>query len=234
MDDLTPTLRAIRGFAPGDASATPILTDAQRELLAGMATRVEVPPRVTIYREGTPADHLFVIGSGLVKTFRDLPSGRRRIVAFWYPGDVFGLGERGKYAYSVQTVTPSTLYRIPRAPLKEALLKDGHLQFQFLIKVTHEFRQAQHQKIALMRRDAVGKVATFFSMLEEQARDTALGDDIAVPMSRSDIANFLGLSAEAVSRATRELVRRRLVAIPDLHSVRILDRVRFELLVSKI
>jgi CRP/FNR family transcriptional regulator, anaerobic regulatory protein len=234
MEDLTPSLRAIRGFAPGDASAKPILTETQRKQLAALATRVEVRPRVTVYREGAPAEHLFVIGSGLVKTFRDLPSGRRRIVAFWYPGDIFGLAERGKYAYTVHAVTASTLYRIPRAPLKELLLRDGHLQFQFLIKVTHEFRQAQHQKIALMRRDAVGKVATFFSMLEQQARDTAVGDDIAVPMSRSDIANFLGLSPEAVSRATRELVRRRLVAIPDLHSVRILDRARFALLVSKI
>jgi CRP-like cAMP-binding protein len=234
MDDLTPSLRAIRGFAPGDASATPILTDAQREQLAALATRMDVRPRVIIYREGSPADHLFVIGSGLVKTFRDLQSGKRRIVAFWHPGDVFGLAERGKYAYTVQAVTVATLYRIPRAPLKEALLKDGHLQFQFLIKVTHEFREAQRHKIALMRRDAVGKVATFFSMLEQHRGDTAVADEIAIPMSRSDIANFLGLSAEAVSRATRELVRRRLVAIPDLRTVRILDRERFALLVSKI
>jgi CRP/FNR family transcriptional regulator len=233
MEDLPPSLRAIRGFAPGDVSAEPILTEAQRAKLATLATRLEVTPRVTLYREGTPADHLFVVGSGMVKTFRDLPSGKRRIVAFWYQGDIFGLAERGKYVYTAQTITASTLYRIPRAPLKDALLKDGHLQFQFLLKVTHEFREAQRQKIALMRRDAVGKVATFFSMLEQQIGEPTATDDIAVPMSRSDIANFLGLSAEAVSRATRELVRRRIVAIPDLHNVRILDRARFALLVSR-
>jgi len=233
MEDLTPSLRAISGCAPGDASAQPILTDAQREQLAALATRVDVRPRVIVYREGTPAEHLFVIGAGMVKTFRDLPSGKRRIVAFWYPGDVFGLAERGKYAYTVQAITATTLYRIPRAPLKDALLRDGHLQFKFLIKVTHEFREAQRQKISFMRRDAVGKVATFFSMLEQQLGDATVPDDITVPMSRSDIANFLGLSAEAVSRATHELIRRRIVAIPDLHTVRILDRTRFALLVSK-
>jgi CRP-like cAMP-binding protein len=233
MEELTPSLRAMRGFAPDDVAARPILTEAQREQLAALATRVELRPRVTIYRAGTPSEHVFVIGAGVVKTFRDLPSGKRRIVAFWHPGDVFGLAERGKYSYSAQAVTAVALHRIPRAPLKDALLKDGQLQFQFLVKVTHAFREAQRQKIALMRRDALGKVATFFHMLEQQAGDAATGDRIVVPMSRADIANFLGLSAEAVSRATRELERRRIVAIPDLHTIEILDRTRFALVVSK-
>ena len=233
MENLTPSLRAIRAFTPDDASARPILTDAQREQLAAMAMRVELAPRVTIYRSGIAAEHIFVIGSGYVKTFRDLPSGKRRIVGFWQSGDVFGLAERGKYVYSAQTITDVALHRIPVAPLKDALLKDSQLQFQFLVKVMHAFREAQRQKIALMRRDAIGKVATFFSMLEQKAGDTEGEDRIEVPMRRADIANYLGLSAEAVSRATRELVRRRIVAFPDLHTVQVLDRTRFALLVAK-
>ena len=232
--DLTPSLRAIPGFAPGDASATPLLTDAQREQLAALATRLELQPRATIFREGTPAAHVFINSSGVVKSFRDLPSGKRRITSFWFSGDVFGLAERGKFVYTTQAVTAVTLYRIPVNELKSALLEDGHLQFQFLVKVTHEFREVQRQKVALTRRDAVGKVATLFSMLERQAGDIGVADTVAVPMTRSDIADFLGLSPEAVSRATRELTRRRLVAIPDRHTVRILDRTRFDLLVSKI
>ena len=232
--DLIPSLRAIPGFAPGDATATPLLTDAQREQLAALATRLELQPRATIFREGTPAEHVFINSSGVVKSFRDLASGKRRIVWFWFSGDVFGLAERGKFVYTTQAVTAVTLYRIPVNELKPALLKDGHLQFQFLVKVTHELREVQRQKVALTRRDAVGKVATLFSMLERQAGDIGVADTVAVPMTRSDIADFLGLSPEAVSRATRELTRRRLVAIPDRHTVRILDRTRFDLLVSKI
>jgi CRP/FNR family transcriptional regulator, anaerobic regulatory protein len=71
-------------------------------------------------------------------------------------------------------------------------------------------------------------------MLERQAGDVGVADTVTVPMTRSDIADFLGLSPEAVSRAIRELTRRLLVAIPDRHTVRILDRTRFDLLVSKI
>jgi CRP-like cAMP-binding protein len=232
---LTPSLRAIPGYAPGDQQAKPILTKAQRARVAALATRVDLGPRAIVFRAGTPAEYVFVNGSGVIKAFSDLPSGKQRIVAFWFPGDLFGLAEQGKFVYSTQTVSAVTLYRIPAASLRQALLKDGRLQFQFLLKITHEYRKVQRQKVALTRRDAVGKVATFFGFLEQQADGTNVAaDTIAVPMGRADIASFLGLSAEAVSRATRELQRRRLVAFPDPHTVRILDRVRFQLLVAKI
>jgi Crp-like helix-turn-helix domain len=127
-----------------------------------------------------------------------------------FRGTLFGLAERGKFVYTTQAVTAVTLYRIPVNELKPALLEDGHLQFQFLVKATHEFREVQRQKVALTRRDAVGKVATLFSMLERQAGDVGVADTVAVPVTRSDIADFLGPSPEAVSRATREITRRRL------------------------
>ncbi len=218
----------------GNTIAPPVLTDAQREQLAALATRLELGPRTTIYREGMPAEHLFVIGSGIVKTFRDLPSGARHIAAFWFARDLFGMADAGKYAYSTQTVTAVTLHRIPVDTLTEALLDDGRLQFQFLLKVAQEIREAQRMRVALTRRDAPGKVAAFFDMLEREAGATDAGTEIAVPMTRSDIAGFLGLSPEAVSRATRELERRRLVAIPNRQTVRILDRARFERLLARI
>ncbi len=228
------SLRAINGLALGDAGPAPLLTDAQREQLRALATVLEIRPRGIVYREGAPAGHIFIGGSGIVKIYRDLPSGKRRIVTFWTSGDIFGLAEKGKFVCTAQAVTPVTLHRIPMDALKQTFLEDGSIQFQFLIKVTQEYREIQRQKIALTRRDAIGKVATFLDMLQRQVGDGTRADSIAVPMTRSDIANFLGLSLEAVSRATRELTRRRLVAIPDRYTVRILDRTRFDQLVSKI
>jgi signal transduction histidine kinase len=107
----------------------------------------------------------------VVKAFRDLPSGRRRVAAFLFPEDVFGLVENGRYLNTTQTVTAVTLYRIPIDELERLFLHDGHLQFQFLCEVTHELRQVQRQAIALTRRDAVGRVAMFFSMLEQLVTD---------------------------------------------------------------
>jgi CRP/FNR family transcriptional regulator len=216
----------------GNAIAPPALTDAQRDQLSALATNVELGPRAPIYREGALAEHVFIIGSGIVKTFRDLPSGARHVAAFWFARDLFGMADAGKYVYSTEAVTAVTLHRIPVDALMEVLLGDGRLQFQFFLKVVHEFREAQRMRVALARRDAPGKVAAFLDMLERQAGTT--DREIAVPMTRSDIAGFLGLSPEAVSRATRELIRRRLVAIPDRHTVRVLDRARFDRLVAKL
>ncbi len=156
---------------PGTLAAAPLLTDAQREQLRALATVLEIRPRGIVYREGAPAGHIFIGSSGIVKIYRDLPSGKRRIVTFWTSGDIFGLAEKGKFVCTAQAVTPVTLHRIPMDALKQTFLEDGSLQFQFLIKVTQEYREIQRQKIALTRRDAIGKVATFLDMLERQAGD---------------------------------------------------------------
>jgi CRP/FNR family transcriptional regulator len=130
-------------------------------------------------------------------------------------------------------VTPVTLYRIRREALERALLEDALLQFQFLAKITYELREAQRQQLLLIRKDAIGRVAMFLKTLERQGRGSG-SDVIDVPMSRSDIANYLGITLEAVSRATRKLTAMGIVTLPDRHEARILDRARFEELVARI
>src|SRR4029453_9055223 len=137
----------------------------------------------------------------------------------------FGLAEDGRYLYTTTAVTSVTLYRIRRDELKRTLLEDAHLQFQFLAKVTHELREAQRQKLLLVRKDAIGRVAMFLKTLERQGR---VGEAIDVPMSPSDIANYLVITLEAVSRATRKLHAMGIVTLPDRHTARVLDRPRFE------
>ena len=187
-----------------------------------------------VYREDTPAGWVFIIANGVVKSFRDLPSGKRRIAAFLFAEDIFGLAENGQYVNTAQAVTEVRLYRIPIDALERLFIYDGDLQLQFLCKVTHALRQSQRQKIVLTRRDAVGRVAMFLSMLEHRPAGAGVTPTINVPMSRSDIASYLGLSLEAVSRATATLARRRTVAFLDRHTVRILDRCRFKQIVDDV
>ncbi len=95
--------------------------------------------------------------------------------------------------------------------------------------MTHELREAQRQTIAVGRRDAVGKVAMFFRQLQQtSACERHASRDIDMPMSRSDIASYLGLSLESVSRASRALERRGIVSFPGRHVVRIVDPVQFD------
>ena len=229
-----------RPFAPSrsgsgsGAKPARILTAAQRQQLASIATRIRLRPRTVVYRQDAAAGWVFIVASGVVKSFRELPSGRRRIATFLFPEDVFGLAENGRYVNTAQAVTDVRLYRIPFDSLERLLLEDSHLQLQFLCKVTHVLRQAQRQKIVLTRRDAVGRVAMFLSMLERRAPDAEVTSTIGVPMSRSDVASYLGLSLEAVSRATAALTRRHTIAFVDRHTVRIVDRGRFDELVADV
>jgi CRP-like cAMP-binding protein len=121
--------------------------------------------------------------------------------------------------------------------LKDLLLRDADLQFRFLCKVTHQLREAQRHTISVTRHTAVGKFAMFLKMLErdEHWRDESTAPrSLMVPMTRVDIADYLGLSPEAVSRCTSRLVRRGIVAFPDRHHCRILNPVELDRLATAV
>ena len=220
----TPTLRAIPFLKTGVDTEAALLTERQREELARIGLRIRLPARMSIYREDSPAESIFVVVEGVVKSSRELPSGRRNIVTFLFARDLFGLAENGRYVNSTQAVTPVTLYRLPLADLTVLLKRDADMQFQFLVKITHELREAQRRAIAINRRDAAGRVAMFVMLMAKHADRTAGGMGlIPLPMTRSDIAGFLGLSLESVSRAAAELERRRLIKFEGRCAARILD-----------
>jgi CRP/FNR family transcriptional regulator len=204
------TLRAIPFFESATGNATTrLLTPREREDLTRIAMRLRLPARMALYRENAQAKWIFVITQGVVKVFRDLPSGKRRVLAFLFAGDMFGLAEGGRYVNSAQTITPGTLYRLPVDELMEVLRHDAKLEFQVLCKLTHEVREAQQRGMILSRRDAAGRVAMFLRCLQKSAHTPGSHHDtISLPMTRSDIADYLALSLEAVSRACADLERR--------------------------
>jgi CRP-like cAMP-binding protein len=220
-----PPLRLVRPSAD-PASSGELLTARQRRQLSAIATIVRLPARRTLFRENAPATAIFVCTDGVVKAFRELPSGKRRVAAFLFPGDLLGLAEKGRYVNTTRTVTPAVFHRIQRDELIAMLKGDADLQFHVLCKVTHELRKAQRHAIVLGRREAIGRVAMFLMMLEERTQRGARTPLIPVAMSRTDIADYLALSLEAVSRATSELARRGIVEFPDRYTARVLDRDR--------
>jgi CRP-like cAMP-binding protein len=212
-------------FLPSLKGSEPLLTDRQREQLRQLSSRLRLPARMTVYEADSQARWLFLNAQGAVKSFRDLPSGKRRVAAFLFPGDIFGLAEDGRYVNSAQAITPVTLYRLPLDALTEVLRRDPELQLAFLCKVTHELRKSQRRAIAIGRRDAAGRLAMFLVMLRDHLGWPASDpDNIPLVMSRADIADFLALSAEAMSRASADLERRKLVQFEGRRLVRVIDR----------
>jgi CRP-like cAMP-binding protein len=222
---LRPMLRAA-SFGSGATTLAQILTAKQQLELGSISTEIAFNRGVRIYEAGSPADFIFIVKEGVVKAFQDLPTGSERVLTFLFAGDVCGLAQDGRYVNSVKALTPTICFRIPIGALTDMFLGDSELELQFLIKVAHELREAQRQQIILTRQQAHARVAMFLRML--QLRDGKESPRIELAMSRRDIARYLGLSDEAVSRAAARLNREGIVAFPGRHVAQILDRSRFE------
>ena len=221
-----PSLRAIP-FLKITPDTSVKLTARQREQLLQIGVRLRLPARAVIYREGAASDCVYVVADGTVKSYRHLPSGRRALCAFLFSRDLFGLSEDGRYVNTAQAVSDVTLYRLPIEQLAHLLRQDGDLQFQFLSKVTHELRESHRRTILVGRRDAAGRLAMFLVLMAARlAPGTVDTGEIPLPMSRADIADFLGLSVESVSRAAAELERREIAVLEGRHRARIIDRAK--------
>jgi CRP/FNR family transcriptional regulator len=229
-----PTIRAGGLFGPSTGTpVTQLLTDRQRQQLASVASVLRLTRRSLLYRADDPANSVWFIGSGVVKSYRELANGKRQIMAFLFASDVFGLAENGCYVNTTRAVTDVILYRIPAVQLTEILKRDPELEFQFLCKVVHELRELQRRAIAVARRDAAGRLAKFLSILSRSQAGPDIPDGVIdVPMSRTDIAEFLNLTPEAISRAIAQLARDGIVSFPNRQSARILDAAAFDRLVS--
>lgn len=233
--ELGPFLRAAPFDHITEGVAGRMLTPRQRQELESLSTLVTVNARGTVYRAQTHAAAVYICREGALKSFRELPSGKRRVMAFLFARDLFGLSERGRYVNTVQALTRTVCYRIPIEPLKAVLRKDAELEFQFLCKIVHELRAVQYHTVMIGRRSAAGRVAMFLTMLEKNlVPDPAKRSTIPLPMSRSDMAEYLGLSLEAVSRACTQLQADRLIAFDNARFVRVVDRAGLDRLAADV
>jgi CRP/FNR family transcriptional regulator len=218
----------------GRGNPADLLTPAQRAHLLGFATRLTLPPRKTIYREGDEARWVFFVAEGAVKACRHLPSGRRRVLAFLFTGDLVGLSRGGRYVNAVQTLSRSVLYRLPREPLLHTLQHDPGLEFHFLCKVIHELRDRERRSLIVGRRDAAGRVAMFLAALAERVPTPAPQVSLSLPMTRTDIADYLAMTPEAVSRSLSRLERDEMIRVEGRHEVHVLSWKRLRALADRL
>ena len=198
------------------------------EALAHSSRRLILPPGSTMVEEGQSAESFFNITRGTVKLFKSLPDGRRQITGFADPGQFLGLSRSGLYAFGAETVDTVHACRFQR-PQFEALLNDQpDLKRNRLAAVTDKLAEAQERMLLLGRKTAREKVASFL-LSRAQAEQTMLGDTppdptpvAPVPMTRVDIAAYLGMTIETVRRTISALRHEKLIASTDNHSLRIL------------
>ncbi|MGO9360872.1 MAG: Crp/Fnr family transcriptional regulator [Xanthobacteraceae bacterium] len=224
-----PAIRARDPWAASAGKARQLLSEKERARLALLASIVRFNKGEEIYRQGQRADAVFNIVTGVVKAYRTAPDGSEQIAAFLFPDDLFGLSEEGIYTNAAKAITPLTAYRLPVSALKSRLANDADLEFHVICKLIHELRETQRHGFLLARREALSKVAMFLQLLEHlQAARGERTAEIYLPMKRSDIAEYLGMSLEAVSRAFRSLTTRGIIKSRDRQHLKITDRSTFD------
>jgi CRP-like cAMP-binding protein len=202
-------IRATRGWPLEHGDETPLLTFSASELseLGRLAQIIDYRTSGSqIFSQGDDATFVYLLVDGVVRTHHTLQGGDRQVLAFHWPGDLFGLAEAGKYVSSAEAVSSSTVYRFPFRKLEQFLLKNPNVQDRFLVKAMHDLRKAQRQLIIMGRFDVPRRLAAF--MLDCSGHEHYFDPDqdiLTLPMSRYDIADYLGTSAETVTRALARL-----------------------------
>jgi len=185
-----------------------------------------LPAGELLFSQGGKADSVFEVLSGMVRLYKLLPDGRRQVTGFLTAGQLLGLAPEGTCIFTADTITEVSLCRYKRDAFERMIDDVPGFARRLLAVTSHELHAAQDQMVLLGRKSASEKVATFLLMLP------ARQDDIDVPMTRGDIADYLGLTVETVSRTLTRLRQDGLIALPVPARIRVIDRKGLESLAS--
>jgi CRP/FNR family transcriptional regulator len=212
--------------ACGECGARPLsvcgsIDDADLGRLDALAEHLVLAPGEALIREGDAARHVFNITSGSVRVYKLLPDGRRQITGFLFAGDFLGLATGETYVFSAEAIEPATACRFRKTDYRALIRETPALEAALLDRATHELAAAQNQMLLLGRKTALERIATFLLDLpsHDPARAAAAGR-VHLPMTRSEIADYLGLTIETVSRVLTRLKTSgviRLVSLTELH-----------------
>ena len=155
-----------------------------------------------IYGEKEPADYVYQVKSGAVRSYKLLSDGRRQIGAFHLVGDIFGLENGSEHRFTAEAIVHTTVRLVKRRSLEFVAQSDAMVARNLLSMTTSNLQHAEDHMLLLGRKTSLERVAAF--LLEMDKRLTAAGV-MALPMCRRDIADYLGLTLETVSRALSRL-----------------------------
>lgn len=182
---------------------------ASMNAVEGALSAIAFRANEVAFHQGDRADHWYEVASGVVRTCRFLVDGHRHLTGFYFPGDVIGTSAE-RFPASAEAVTPCTLISHPRN--ETAALS---------IPSERALESAERYVALLGHRSATERIAAFILQI---SRRPTLGDRVPLPMSRSDIADHLGLTIHTISRTLTDLARRRVVVPDGRFHLRILDR----------
>jgi CRP/FNR family transcriptional regulator, nitrogen fixation regulation protein len=172
-----------------------------------------------IYGENEPAEYLYKVVSGAARTYKVMVDGRRQIGAFYLPGDIFGLETGDEHTLSAEAITDCRIVVIKRSAVVALAAKDNDVAREMWALTARELARMQ-EHVLLLIKSAQERVAGFLLEMSDRVG----GGAVELPMSRQDIADYLGLTIETVSRTLTHFERSATIEVP--RSRRILLRNR--------
>ena len=210
-----------------------LLSFKERRKLSHISSTRRFDAGAFLFQETEQATEIFNIVSGVVKTTTTLADGRQSTAAFFFNHDLLGMFEAGYYSHTAEALTSVTAYSFPIDALELLLRNDPDLQFHFFSKVLDELRVAQRQALVLGRFGAAQRIALFLDLLDRHSEmHRSGGPSISIPMDRADIADYVGLTVESVSRTLQRLHRAGIIHLDGRHAFEIRDRVALDRLIG--
>jgi CRP/FNR family transcriptional regulator, nitrogen fixation regulation protein len=185
-----------------------------------MGATMTYPRNSEIFGENEAADYLYKVVSGAVRTYKILSDGRRQVGGFYLPGDIFGLEFGDEHTLSAEAIIDTKVLVIKRGALNALAGRDAAVASQLFTFTARELRRVQ-DRILLLIKSAQERVASFLLEMAERASGS---NGIELPMSRQDIADYLGLTIETVSRTLTSLESAATIEVPTSRRIVLRNR----------
>lgn len=185
------------------------------ETLELMGAVIDYDRNNEIYGEGERAEYIYKVVSGAVRVYKVLDDGRRQINGFYFPGDFVGIEAGEEHQFSAEAVAKSRLLVVNRSALVSLAARKSDIANDLWSVTARELGHVQSLMITLGRKNAQERLAAFLLEMAKRARNMT----IELPMSRQDIADYLGLTIETISRTFTQLESDRAIDLPTSRRV---------------
>lgn len=176
-----------------------------------------------IYGEEEPAEFVYQVVHGAVRTYKLMSDGRRHIGAFHLPGDVFGLESSSAHRLSAEAIIDTTVRLIKRSSLESSAEANAKVAHHLWTITVADLKHAEDHMLLLGRKTAMERVATFLVEMDKRLSSAGM---MGLPMSRRDIGDYLGLTLETVSRTLSQLADEGVLAFSGARHITLRDRNR--------
>ena len=204
-----------RASVSGGAERSPLAQAMQM-----MGAVMSFPRNSEIFGENEPAEYVYRVVSGSVRTYKILNDGRRQVGGFYLPGDIFGLEFAEEHTFSAEAISDAKVVVVKHSAIRALSGRDPAIGSELFALTGRELRRVQDRMLLLVK-SAQERVASF---LLEMAERAGSGNTIELPMSRQDIADYLGLTIETVSRTLTGLASGAAIEVPTSRRIVLRDR----------